>query len=69
VLIRWSELPDDLVTWEDVESLKQKFPFALASGQAVLQEGRNASAADAMGPRRSKRVMKMNVRVSGPEWA
>jgi hypothetical protein len=34
VLIRWSELPKKLTSWKDYESLKQKFPSALAWGQA-----------------------------------
>jgi hypothetical protein len=67
VLIRRSELPNELVTWEDAEPLKQKFP--LAWGQATLQEGRNVSGADATCPRRSKRVRQRNIRVFGPEWA
>lgn len=33
-LIKWSGLPRSLATWEDLESLKQRFPRAPAWGQA-----------------------------------
>jgi hypothetical protein len=38
VLIKWSALPETLSTWEDLEAIKQRFPAALAWGQAVTQE-------------------------------
>jgi hypothetical protein len=41
VLVRWSELPPDLSTWEDYEALKQTFPAAPAWGQAVFPEPGN----------------------------
>jgi hypothetical protein len=34
VLVRWSNSPDTLATWEDLEPLKQRFPEAPAWGQA-----------------------------------
>jgi hypothetical protein len=37
VLIRWSELPNELASWEDYEALKQKFPSVYAWGQAVFE--------------------------------
>jgi hypothetical protein len=43
VLIKWSELPTNLATWEDYEALKHAFPCAPAWGQAGLQEGGNVS--------------------------
>lgn len=39
VLVQWSNLPPQLSTWEDEESLHQEFPRAPAWGQAVSQEG------------------------------
>ncbi|WVZ54264.1 hypothetical protein U9M48_005089 [Paspalum notatum var. saurae] len=35
VLVQWSGWPSELATWEDLISLKQTFPFALAWGQAA----------------------------------
>lgn len=35
-LIRWSGLPDELATWENLRQLKERFPAALAWGQANL---------------------------------
>jgi hypothetical protein len=37
VLVRWSELPEELATWEDLEALKSNFPAAPAWGQAAIQ--------------------------------
>lgn len=37
-LIHWSDQPESLATWEDLEELKQRFPRALAWGQAGDQE-------------------------------
>jgi hypothetical protein len=43
VLVRWSELPLDLSTWEDYEALKQSFPDASAWGQVDFQAPGNVS--------------------------
>lgn len=40
VLVHWSAWPVELATWEDVDYLKQVFPYAPAWGQAVAQGGR-----------------------------
>jgi hypothetical protein len=40
VLVRWSELPDDLATWEDYKALKQVFPHA--PKQAIKTRGMSA---------------------------
>jgi hypothetical protein len=39
VLIRWSLLPADATTWEDYNVLRQRYPDALAWGQASLVGG------------------------------
>lgn len=39
VLVRWSDSPLGLSTWEDEAQLKQRFPRAAAWGQATSQEG------------------------------
>lgn len=44
VLIRRSGQSLELVTWEDEEALRAKFPEAPAWGQACSQEGGNVSA-------------------------
>jgi hypothetical protein len=46
VLIKWSELPEDLATWEDYEALKQSFLEAPAWGQATPQGRENVTTAD-----------------------
>jgi hypothetical protein len=81
VQVKWSELPDELATWEDYTTLKQTFPQAPAWGQAGFQEpgsvstasGDNGSVAmeqqqDTQIPRRSVRPRKGNVRITCPEW-
>ena len=39
VLIRWSHLPHDSTTWEDLHVVKARFPQAVAWGQATSREG------------------------------
>lgn len=39
VLVQWSGAPMEATTWEDLESLKQRFPRASAWGQAENQGG------------------------------
>jgi hypothetical protein len=46
VLVQWSSSPPSLVTWEDYEALKQKFPSAHAWGQAAYYGGGNVSVGD-----------------------
>jgi hypothetical protein len=36
-LVQWSGKPESMATWEDLESLQQKFPQASAWGQADCQ--------------------------------
>jgi hypothetical protein len=37
VLVKWSDWPESLATWENEEAIKQVFPYALAWGQAVFE--------------------------------
>lgn len=39
VLVQWSDGVADLATWEDLDSIKQRFPHAPAWGQAVSRQG------------------------------
>ncbi|KAJ1260737.1 hypothetical protein BS78_10G255400 [Paspalum vaginatum] len=74
-LIRWSDMPDDLATWEDLESLQQRFPRAPAWRQAGSQGRGNVTAPTSATrpvtqearemPRRRTRP---NSKVIGPEW-
>jgi hypothetical protein len=43
VLVRWSELPDDLATWEDLEGIQQRLPATAAWGQVGIQDTGNVS--------------------------
>ena len=40
VRIQWSNLPRSLASWEDLDALKQRFPWAPAWGQASSLRGR-----------------------------
>jgi hypothetical protein len=39
VLVKWSDSPDSMATWEDFEALHQKFPSTPALGQAAAYGG------------------------------
>ena len=72
-LIKWSGLPVSLSTWENLESLRQRFPMAPTWGQVASQgEGGVSSPSTTPTPSESsprpKRQKKPNKRVSGPEW-
>jgi hypothetical protein len=82
-LLRWSQMPPSLSTWEPLETLKQQFPRAPAWGHATSQAGEGVSSAQAGEPEvtlgqnskradatssRSKRQHKPNPKTSGPEW-
>lgn len=49
VLVKWSNLPSELSTWEDEKALRQEFPRAPAWGQAVTQGGRDVTDSKAPG--------------------
>jgi hypothetical protein len=83
-LIKWSNLPTSLATWEDLEYLHQQFPRASVWSRPGAQEGGDvtapgtvhhpATAPEAASsdhgplPRRSSRPVIQNQRVYGPEW-
>ena len=79
VLVKWSEWPESLATWEDEEAIKQAFPYAPAWGQAVSKGGRDVTKAQKTVPleiddqaaakaQRSKRTKKPNVKYVGGPW-
>ena len=39
LLIKWSDLDDELATWEDADAIMQRFPGAPAWGHAGTQGG------------------------------
>jgi hypothetical protein len=45
VLVKWSQMPLELSTWEPLLHLRQQFPRVPAWGHASSQEGGNVSAA------------------------
>jgi hypothetical protein len=62
VLVKWSNWPLELSTWEDAIALQQMYPMAPAWGQAATQEG-------GMSAMQLSRKRKPNPRVFGPEWS
>lgn len=77
VLVEWSGLPRDLATWEDLEALRQCFPFAPAWGQAGPQGGGNVTTSTpslsqpqnlSLRRQTGRRERRANVRLAGPEW-
>lgn len=75
VLVQWSDGAEDLATWEDLDSIKQRFPHAPAWGQAVSHPGgivsssggKREEASDSTD--RPKRKPRLPARLAGPEWA
>lgn len=83
-LIKWSNLPLSLATWEDLEFLRQQFPRTTVWSRPGAQEGGGVTApstaqhpttdAEASNsehgplPRRSSRPTAQNKRVFGPDW-
>jgi hypothetical protein len=70
VLIKWSELPEDLATWEDYEALKQSFPGALQGRENVTADDTLQATATQRhkSPRRSTRPRRANVMLADPKW-
>ena len=48
VLIKWSQLPDTMTSWEDYDVLRERFPKVAAWGQAATQAGGNVTLMDSM---------------------
>ena len=80
VLVKWSATPVDMATWEDKETLKQLFPRAPASVQAISKGGGVVSdqvppgepvtrEAAVQVPARPRRKPQRPARLAGPEWA
>jgi hypothetical protein len=67
VLIQWSDLPAAMATWEDMESIKHRFPSAPAWGQAGSKDPGDVTTMS--GPKRSTRTVKPNNKVVGNDWA
>jgi len=44
VLLKWTSLPESSATWEDYYVVKQRFPNAVAWGQATSEGGGNVMA-------------------------
>jgi len=74
-LIKWSNMIEDMATWEDAEFIKQRFPASPAWGQAGAQGvggvsiPHAGSPSAATRPRRGKRDRRTNPRIAGPEWS
>jgi hypothetical protein len=70
VLVKWSNTPESLATWKDLEALQQRFL------KAVFSEGDNVRApksldgdeAGQLGLANGKRQRRPNKRVMGPKW-
>jgi hypothetical protein len=81
VLVQWSGAPEEMATWEDQESLQQKFPRAPAWGQAGFQgkgivsdqeqpeDHREGSRDDSTDMPRPKRNAKKPSWLSDRDWA
>jgi hypothetical protein len=75
LLIKWTNLDEELATWEDAEAITQRFPGAPAWGHAASQGGKDVSiphpgdVAAAPRARKGSRKRTKSVKLSGPEWA
>jgi hypothetical protein len=73
-LIKWAQWPEELATWEDVDSLKLRFPDHEAWGQASSKGGENVRikkgmAGEGLVAGKTTRLRRPNSRVYGPQWA
>jgi hypothetical protein len=68
VLIKWSNMTPQLVTWEDKVAVQQQFPSALAWGQAGSKDWRGSAALLQVLGDPSRFTRKPNSMVVGPEW-
>lgn len=72
VLVQWSNWPPELATWEDLDYMKQIFPYAPAWGQEAFQGVGNVTETTqepADKPRRSERAGKPNSKSICGEWS
>jgi hypothetical protein len=78
-LIKWSQMPKSLATWESLQQLRQQFPYAPAWGHAGSQEKGDVSTVPnpahsqqllpgEPSEARPKRARKPNERFAGPTW-
>lgn len=63
ILVKWTHMPAELATWEDVAELRQQFPRAAVWGQPPFKEGGNVGL-----HQETKRPRKKSVKVFGPNW-
>jgi hypothetical protein len=63
ILVKWTHMPAELATWEDVAELRQQFPRAAVWGQPAFKEGGNVGL-----HQETKRPRKKSVKVFGPNW-
>jgi hypothetical protein len=72
VMVQWSNSDASAATWEDLDSMRQQFPRALAWGQAVTKGGGGVSIAEGehVGgqlQQRPTREHRKPARLAGPE--
>lgn len=65
VLVRWTGMTDSLVTWENLQDLRQRFPKAPAWGQAGFQEMGNVTDLQASTPSRVRKEAEKLIQASG----
>lgn len=70
LLIKWSSWPVELATWENEDSIKQRFPGAEAWGQASSQGEENVRKReeDITQVKRPSRARRHNQQIYGPDW-
>ena len=69
VRVKWSHLPEDSATWEDLYVLQQCFPSTLACGQASSPAGGGVTrTSTSEEDRRKRRRLRLRLRVLRDEW-
>jgi hypothetical protein len=75
-LVQWSGMSPSLATWENLDSIRRRFPTVAAWGQAASQGEGIVSSSPPLGREdkdieahhRPRRATRPSVRVYGPEW-